>query len=1053
MLDPQQKGARTSLRGDGPAISLAPLLQHLAAAIPPTDRQHPHAETPFLKISAGRLQIHTEAVLRRLVKNPDFMGWVDPARGGGFVHNATLPPAGQRAVVGGQLHASSTAALPGAIKKLQQMIEDELDRLVPGGLPSLGLLSSAPDYFQRLNQKPHVQPEAQSTVRPLQFGDDKKNSREKGVARVLVAREIIENRNALAGMEAAIRKKAKDLDADEIEELLSVARAQASREDSHTRSLLSFLEDQGLSRIRVEVGMGIMTAIRNLAANRTDKGSRYLVRYVDNVLALRSAYLDTPIAWTANLYQALGKSLDAELSTQLRLKQTYSKLPIWVDPVTQLVEFRSADNDSFSREVSYRFRTNGPNPQTKKSAFLSRLDELELALSPERVAADSQGFRTRMAATDLFFLEGAIPDVGSAGTGRAVARMQALLGDLAQAGAPAVIPNILARLRAANTELTAAAKAMLSILKKHTGAIIQGAMPAGDTLHLAVSQGVINWPQFCQAQVDGEDDYFNRPAGAEEKGGWFDYVSVTRNLSSAPNPLFSMSIKTVLNDRFLLEDEDAAPCTFKVSRRMSDQVLSVVLCPAAGDYSVRTGLHCTQGAGIDVLVSEDWLQRRDRPGSEQEKDIQKQAFSATVAAFTVLIYLTLWIIQKRLKPEQGDIRMLMLRLQQQGKNAEPQPGVEFAGSDVFYACAQAVELALSCDVATFMQGLALDHAPGNSGKHRDQGTLHALQAAFPLVMEGLNLGPDRVALINYSTRPSSTHPQFAGQDSYLYTAKTYVLNNAKDPQADRALLTAGRTQLHSRPQDSFNEPNLIFEEIARLHRHGYKHIILLWQHYGNRRIGRTADRHIVHSGQALLERVAEEFPAVTIYPMRRDVFSAIRLHDIKGEGDGYEVTRGLGHESFWVGAQAAYLSEGGGRKIIPAYTFATLAVVGGAAAAEVKAQSGFCTYFLEIDDRVSNRNWMERARSNLLDPNGHSPVTRSLQALLRGIHYLHAEREIHRARKQLRPVLDPHHWVAPTTIGNAGEVPVISSRRKGRIELSLPAVLAQVGAVLRGQHD
>ena len=80
-------------------------------------------------------------------------------------------------------------------------------------------------------------------------------------------------------------------------------------------------------------------------------------------------------------------------------------------------------------------------------------------------------------------------------------------------------------------------------------------------------------------------------------------------------------------------------------------------------------------------------------------------------------------------------------------------------------------------------------------------------------------------------------------------------------------------------------------------------------------------------------------------------------------------------------------------------------------------------------------------------------MTRSLQALLRGIHYLHAEREIHRARKQLRPVLDPHHWVAPTTIGNAGEVPVISSRRKGRIELSLPAVLAQVGAVLRGQHD
>jgi hypothetical protein len=63
---------------------------------------------------------------------------------------------------------------------------------------------------------------------------------------------------------------------------------------------------------------------------------------------------------------------------------------------------------------------------------------------------------------------------------------------------------------------------------------------------------------------------------------------------------------------------------------------------------------------------------------------------------------------------------------------------------------------------------------------------------------------------------------------------------------------------------------------------------------------------------------------------------------------------------------------------------------------------------------------------------------------LRGLHFLHAERAVG------KPVLDPYDWINPATIGGAGEFKVVTSRRKGGIVLSLPAVLTHVATVLRG---
>uniref|UniRef100_A0ACD5GY27 Uncharacterized protein n=1 Tax=Desertifilum tharense IPPAS B-1220 TaxID=1781255 RepID=A0ACD5GY27_9CYAN len=62
------------------------------------------------------------------------------------------------------------------------------------------------------------------------------------------------------------------------------------------------------------------------------------------------------------------------------------------------------------------------------------------------------------------------------------------------------------------------------------------------------------------------------------------------------------------------------------------------------------------------------------------------------------------------------------------------------------------------------------------------------------------------------------------------------------------------------------------------------------------------------------------------------------------------------------------------------------------------------------------------------------------------MHFIEAERG--ERNGQLLPVLDPFSWISPTTVEAAGEVEVLSSRRKGRVLLSYPALLNHVSQVL-----
>ena len=200
--------------------------------------------------------------------------------------------------------------------------------------------------------------------------------------------------------------------------------------------------------------------------------------------------------------------------------------------------------------------------------------------------------------------------------------------------------------------------------------------------------------------------------------------------------------------------------------------------------------------------------------------------------------------------------------------------------------------------------------------------------------------------------------------------------------------------------------------------------------YGSRHINRTADHNSALIPVNFLEEVFQTFPDLTIYPLLRDVFPATRLRK-RGAGEAaFEIASAGDHSTFLRNTAMEQV-----RDIIPVYTFATLHVV----EEDKRPQSGFCTYFLVSDRRVSNIDWIGRARETLINSRGQSSEHSCLLTVLRGLHFIEAERGVKKG--QLVPVLDPFSWISPTTKEAAGEVEIFHSRRRGRVHLSYPAVL------------
>jgi hypothetical protein len=215
---------------------------------------------------------------------------------------------------------------------------------------------------------------------------------------------------------------------------------------------------------------------------------------------------------------------------------------------------------------------------------------------------------------------------------------------------------------------------------------------------------------------------------------------------------------------------------------------------------------------------------------------------------------------------------------------------------------------------------------------------------------------------------------------------------------------------------------------------------LLSHDYGNRRIGRAAERHAPHGSYRFLASVQDRFPDLFVYPLRRDVFPATRLHKRLDFESGFEVLSFREHEEMFQ-ARAAEMLRG----LVPVYTFATLSVIGDLA----RPQSGFCTYFLDDERRLSEH--AETVHQNMVGIGQGRAVRTRLVAILRALHYLESEKPF--AKSQLLPVLDPFGWAAAAGPGGSGELTVMQRRHKSRVTLSFSALLAHVTKVLHKDRE
>jgi hypothetical protein len=280
----------------------------------------------------------------------------------------------------------------------------------------------------------------------------------------------------------------------------------------------------------------------------------------------------------------------------------------------------------------------------------------------------------------------------------------------------------------------------------------------------------------------------------------------------------------------------------------------------------------------------------------------------------------------------------------------------------------------------------------------------------------------------------------ADADGYLFLSRTYVAD--KTDKGTVLRVQRMRSRLVESRKD-FKNPQPILEEIARLRKEGFTHVMLLSHHFGNRHIGRAAERNAPHGTLEFLDEAVQRFPEMHLYTLRRDVFPATRLRKRQATESGFEVVNFKDHQEMYDSMSQDVL-----RSLMPVYTFATLAVVGDESE---RPQSGFCTYFFDVDQRISNVEVRETVRQNILGVGQAGEIRRSLISVLRAVHFMESEKPA--VKSVLLPVLDPFDWANPTKTSATGEVEIMSRRGGRSVLLSLQAVLAHATKVLHKEAE
>ncbi|MBX3602457.1 MAG: hypothetical protein KF863_17720 [Rubrivivax sp.] len=1046
---PIRSGASISARNRTPSLDLTTLVELLANAVPPGDEPG-LAAIPLVTLEAQKLRVNTRAVMQRFMRAPGFEKSFQPGDETGFVRDLVMPPSGTSAKVGGRLTPGTEAKLSERLDKLQAAVRREIDGAL--GTTSVSELTaeSLDSALREMAAATGVQtpnlPASASMVQ-VQFAPPARKlvERERDLARVLTAMETIDGEDWLEPMLRGITRELQQkhgLDLDEVQAISETIRKQRERPGSQVASFLDFLEDEALARVRMQVSMRLMEAV---AAQSSKPGLKVYVERVRRAFDLfagaegQSMLLDVS--------RTFGVHNNVDLADELRKAMFYGCLPVWAEWSVQLFERRTdpALKKATVREVSYRFRVNGQNPMSGKRAFDTRLESLydDLVNDPDPARRLGHKF------AQLVFLNLVVPDSIGAPSEVDVLAAAATAAEQLKDDPLGAAKQLHAALSKRAGVMEDLADELVAVLRDKSTSLVDAANRRVHKFMVFVLRSVVRWEVLSTLSSPTTEWLATSPGGGSDRIAWFKHLQVDERLN-LPASLASLSVETELQERSLAPGGGTSEV--HMERDLTSRTLPVRMVPFFWTKSEGTWLPdipnerlFDAGAGIDIEYEVRNLRLSIVEPSKKARS--EQLRSATLVAFSLLVYTVLWDIVQRLKKTDEGVEgaggaerfaMTIVRLQHAGRRKVREDDAH-DGNTAVYAVSQAIERAMCRELPVKLQGIATqaERRRPSDDDFAKTGSLAALLGGQPMRfrMEGTL---DKVAVLTYVTKPSDAHPLFSDAQGQLFISRTYL--------AERS--TAGATlrvdRMLSRLVDSTNDfktPHTILEEVARLEREGYTHIALLSHHYGNRHIGRAAERHAPHATSEFLDGAAKRFPGVHLYPLRRDVFPATRLRRRTSMESGFEVTSFDDHRKMYADGASDML-----RSLLPVYTFATLSVVG----EELHPQSGFCTYFFDLETRVEHTELNESVRRNMLGFESGKGPKDSITSVLRAVHFLESEKPANKT--QLLPVLDPFEWAMPQSSAASGEVEIMSSRRQGSVYLSLSSVLAHATRVFHKER-
>lgn len=1026
-------GSSVSARDRTPALHLSKLAEQLAVALP--KGENGIGAMPFFRLDGATLHLNTRSVLQRLMANPAFTKQFEPGNETGFVRDVEMPPFGMTAKVGGRLLSSSEPATSHAIEKLREAVSAEFETIMGGAdlkaltVPSLrkALETFATSVGERMPDLPNV-----ASMRPIQFAANgrKTEERSKDIARVLSSIETVDGRDWLDVLLNGISKKLRKdgHEEDFVEEVVSAIKSQRTRPGSQIRQFLDFLDDEALSRVRLQVTLRLMEAV---AAQSNRAGMKTYVRRVkecfDKFAGITADSLELDVS------KVYGMGNNSDFGDHLRKAMFYNCLPAWAEWSVQLFETRTEPSQGFEtvREVSYRFRVNGQNPQTGKSAYETRLDRIH----ERTLDAPGPDQNVRRSVAELVFLYMVVPDSIDDDKDIDLEEKAAIITAELKSDPVKTLKILHSRLASRARVMDELADELIHVLQNKSRSLVDSANRGVDKFTIALDRSIVNW-EAIQLLTSSKTNILLDAEKGPNAVVWFSHLTISDS-PVVPGSIASYFVQTELQERSFVPSGDIEQLTLK--RDLTSAVLPVRLIPfrwakETSEWSCDIANEITFKAEAGVQVEYDMSTLKLRKVAESDKARSEQLRAAVLTAFSLVTYVALWEIVRRTSIAlERPLSMTMLRLQHSGKKAMREEDAH-DGNTAVYAVSQALEMALSRELPVKLQGLTtLNRTEADGFKWKKRGALHALLGSQPVrfKMPGVL---EKVALVSYVTRPCDLHPSHADADGFLFVSRTYkaVTENGQ--------ATLRFDQMQSRlvdTQKEFKTPQLILEEISRLRAQGFQHIMLLSHHFGNRHIGRAAERHSPHGTLEFLDDAAKRFPEVFLYSLRRDVFPATRLRRRANNESAFEVESFQDHQAMYDAVAQDVL-----RSQIPVYTFATLSVVG----EDSRPQSGFCTYFFDVEQRLSDLKLKETVRHNILGIGEGNAIRQSLIAVLRAIHFMESEKPANKTH--LLPVLDPFDWTSPTTTAAAGEVEIMSRRGGRAVLLSIPAVLAHATKVL-----